>query len=167
MTTKKTSTAKTPSKATTGKSGKPAPKATVKPVVPAPAKAPAAPAKAPVAKAPAAKAPVAKAPAVKGISLSEAKPGAAGDPLKKKELFERVKARATGVKGREVRQVLDAVLEELGLLLAAGEGLNAQPLGNLKVQKRRETNGADVVVCKLRRKKPKSGGKDPLAEAAE
>ncbi|GKY87871.1 HU family DNA-binding protein [Sinisalibacter aestuarii] len=114
---------------------------------------------------PAAPAPEKAAPAVKGVSLTDV--AQAGDPLKKKEFFERVKARSGDVKGRDVRLVLDAVLEELGTLLAEGEGLNAQPLGNLKVQKRRVTNGANVVVCKLRRKKAKIGGKDPLAEAAE
>ncbi|OIP82706.1 MAG: hypothetical protein AUK37_08655 [Rhodobacterales bacterium CG2_30_65_12] len=87
--------------------------------------------------------------------------------LRKKELFARVKARASGVKGTDVRVVLDAVLEELGALLVEGNGLNAQPLGTLKVQRHRAISGADVVVCKLRRKKPASGGTDPLAEAAE
>lgn len=87
--------------------------------------------------------------------------------LRKKDLFERVKARADGVKGREVRVVLEAVLEELGGLLISGEALNVPPLGNIKVQRRRDQGGADVVVFKLRRKKPGQGGKDPLAEAAE
>jgi DNA-binding protein HU-alpha len=106
-------------------------------------------------------------PAVRGVSLTEAKPGSSDDPIKKKELFERVKARAAGVKGRDVRIVLDAVLEELGALLVEGKALNAQPLGILKVQKRREGTGASVVVCRLRRQKQKPAAKDTLAEAAE
>ena len=87
--------------------------------------------------------------------------------LKKRELFERVKARAEGVKGKDVRVVMDAMLEELGLMLVEGKGLNARPLGTLKVQKHRTQPGADVVVCKLRRKKPGAARKEPLADAAE
>lgn len=112
------------------------------------------------------------------MSLTEtlpAAPGASGAlgpapalVVKKKELFERVKSRASTVKGRDVRAVLDAALEELGAALVAGETLNVPPLGTVKVQKQRETNGAAVVVCRLRRRKGAGGdGKDPLAKAAE
>ena len=87
--------------------------------------------------------------------------------LKKRELFERVKARSHGVKGKDIRVVMDALLEELGAMLVEGKGLNARPLGTLKVQKHNVQPGADVVVCKLRRKKPGVAKKEPLAGTAE
>jgi hypothetical protein len=101
------------------------------------------------------------------VTLSGDAPAPVRQAIKKKELFARVKARAGKVKGPDVRVVMDAVLEELGALLVEGETLAAQPLGTLKVQRHRALAGADVVVCKLRRKKPGGGEKDPLAEAAE
>lgn len=167
MTTKKTSAAKSTTSKPRAKTGTPrtrARKPAAKPLAEtAPVTATGNPATPPAAASIAPR----KVPVVKGVSLTETKAGSSDDPLKKKELLERVKARATGVKGRDVRVVLDAVLEELGALLVDGKALNAQPLGTLKVQKRRETTGASVVVCRLRRAKPKSAAKDPLAEAAE
>lgn len=136
------------------------------------AKAPvkAAPAKTPLGKAPA-KAPaknVAKSPAAAATKTATTKPaGAEATALKKRELFERVKARSAGVKGKDVRVVMDAMLEELGAVLVEGKGLNARPLGTLKVQKHNVQPGADVVVCKLRRKKPGAAKKEPLAAAGE
>lgn len=131
----------------------------------------------------------AKAPAAKTASAATAKPAPVAQPapdpvavtpaaqpeteapaeitLSKKALLERVKARAGQVRGRDVRVVLDAVLEELGGALAAGETLRVQPLGLLKVQRRKELARADLIVCKLRRKKRGDDDKDPLAEAAE
>jgi len=87
--------------------------------------------------------------------------------LNKGELLARVKARTEGVRGREIRQVIDAVLAELGQALVAGEALKLPPLGTVKAQRNWETADADLVICKLRRKKPKDETKDPLAEPAE
>jgi DNA-binding protein HU-alpha len=87
--------------------------------------------------------------------------------MTKKALFERVKQRATGVKGRDLRIAMDAVLEELGAAIVEGDGVKIQPFGTLKVQRRKTLASGDLVVCKLRRKKPGPKGKDPLAEAAE
>lgn len=115
----------------------------------------------PAAKTAAAAAPAQAAPA----TAAEASPAAA--KTRKRELFNRVKARTAGVKGSDVRQVMDAVLDELGMLLVQGEAIDARPLGTIKVQKHKTMAGGDIVVCKLRRKKPSDGGKDPLAEAAE
>ena len=87
--------------------------------------------------------------------------------LTKKALFERVKAQSAGVKGSDVRTVMDAVLDVLGAAIVEGDGIKIQPFGTLKVQRRKPMPGGDVVICKLRRSKPEPKGKDPLAEAAE
>ena len=85
----------------------------------------------------------------------------------KKELFTRVKARTGRVKGPEVRAVMDALLNEVGAALVAGETLKVPALGTMKVQRRKAQAGADVVVCKLNRKKPGAKARDPLAKPAE
>jgi nucleoid DNA-binding protein len=104
-----------------------------------------------------------KAP-VQGVTAAEAAPG---QVLSKKELFARLKARTPGVKGSDTRQVMEAMLDELGEALIAGQNLKLQPLGTVKVQRQKAVGGADMVVLKLRRKKRNPEGKDPLAEAAE
>lgn len=92
--------------------------------------------------------------------------GADGEPatVTKKELFTRVKARTGKIKGHEVRAVMDALLDEMGAALVKGETLKVPALGTMKVQRRKPQAKADVVVCKLNRKKPATKVKDPLAK---
>jgi DNA-binding protein HU-alpha len=104
-----------------------------------------------------------KAP-VQGVTTADV---TAAPVVTKKELFTRLKARTPGVKGSDTRQVMEAMLDVLGEALVAGESIKAQPLGMVKVQRQKTAGGADMVVLKLRRKKPNPDGKDPLAEAAE
>jgi len=132
--------------------------------------------KATTAKKPATATPVASAPAAAPKAVADAAPIGAPERdaapvalslMTKKALFERVRKRAAGVKGSDARIVMDAVLEELGAAITQGEGVKIQPFGTLKVQRRKTLPDGDLVVCKLRRKKPAPTGKDPLAEAAE
>ena len=91
-----------------------------------------------------------------------------GAPLvTRKDLFDRVKAQTGKVKGSDVRVVMDAVLDELGAAMVKGETLRLPSLGTLKVQRHKPQDKSDVVICKLNRKKRKSGAKDPLAKPAE
>ena len=110
-------------------------------------------------------------PKTKPRAMPATKPGGMPEDgpatVTKKELFIRVKARTHGVKGREVRQVMDALLDEVGAALVAGEVLKVPALGTLKVQRHKAITGADVVICKLRRKKPAAKAKEPLAKPAE
>ena len=111
----------------------------------------------------------------KPVRSNPDQPGARGDEppvdapptVTKKELFTRVKARTGRVKGPEVRAVMDVLLNEIGAALVAGETLKVPALGTMKVQRRKAQAGADVVVCKLNRKKPGARAKDPLAKPAE
>ncbi|MBV7409733.1 HU family DNA-binding protein [Maritimibacter sp. DP1N21-5] len=86
--------------------------------------------------------------------------------LAKKDLIDRVIARA-GVKPRHVRQVAEALLAEMGTMLDEAETLQVQPLGTLKVQRRKNVGDGAVIICKLKRKKSTPEGNDPLATAAE
>ena len=89
--------------------------------------------------------------------------------MKIKTLVERV-AEATGGKKKGVREVVEAVLHQLGEALQRGEGLNLPGLGRTKVAKTAEKGGAHHMTLKLRRaphKKHKAEGKEPLADDGE
>lgn len=117
----------------------------------------------------AAKAAPAPAPAEPAVEAEvvEATDDATPPIVNRRALFDRVKARSGKIKGRDVRMVMDAVLDELGESIVAGETVKIPALGVIKVRRKREMPGANMVVLKLRRKKRRPEGNDPLAEAAE
>lgn len=86
--------------------------------------------------------------------------------MNKRALVERVASRA-GVRKAQARPLVEAMLAELGEALDRKEILKLQPLGVMRVARVRDAGAAEVMVCKLRRKKTEKGGGDPLAEAAE
>ena len=110
------------------------------------------------------------------VSLVTAAASAAGLPegptvLKKKELVERVVA-ASGVKKKDAKPVVEAMLAVLGESLASGRELNLAPLGKLRINRVEDKANGRVIVCKLRQPKdtgtgPDNPPNDPLAEAAE
>ncbi len=103
---------------------------------------------------------------VQGVSLQA--PAALG----KKQLIEEVVARS-GVKKKDVKPVVEAMLGVLGESVAAGRELNLQPFGKITIRKQNEKASARVSVARIRqsRGRDRNGGqkprKDPLAEAAE
>lgn len=89
--------------------------------------------------------------------------GAAGEPVvKRKEMMSRVATRAN-LRPNQVREVYDAVLQELGDALMRGEKLRLPPLGMVKVNRIQTSPDADVVVCKIRRNKATDRPKEALA----
>lgn len=72
--------------------------------------------------------------------------------LKKKELIERV-VEASGLKKKDVKPTVEAVLAVLGRAIANGEDLNLQPLGKLMVKNRAEKPNGTVINCRLRQAK--------------
>lgn len=88
------------------------------------------------------------------VETTEAPAGAAEGTLvlRKKDFIDRVVARS-GAKRGEVRQIAEALLEELGAALAANETLALPPLGKLRVTRTQEHAGADTLVVKIRRAK--------------
>lgn len=138
------STAKTKASAPKKVTAKVAPKATVKPVV---AKAtPAAP---------------------KATVIETVKPVVAGAPVKKPELIDRVMAE-TGMKKKDVKPVVEAMLAVMGKALASGEELNVPPLGKVMVNRMKDVANAKILNVKIRHpQKAENAGKDPLAQAAE
>ncbi|MFD1507983.1 HU family DNA-binding protein [Lacimonas salitolerans] len=94
-------------------------------------------------------------------------PDAASPEMKKKELIDAVVARS-GIKKKDAKPVVEAMLAVLGEEMGQGRELNLQPLGKMKINRIKQLSGAKVVMCKLRQNetlgKPDA---DPLADAAE
>ena len=108
--------------------------------------------------------PVSDAVAATPKLVQSSSPAVQGPEMKKRELVDAVVKRS-GVKKKDARQVVDAMLAVLGESLADSRELNLQPLGRLKVTRVKQTNGGQVMICKLRQ----NGGaekadKEALAE---
>lgn len=77
-----------------------------------------------------------------------------GNELGKKELFDLVVARS-GMKKKDVKPVVEAMLAVLGDALAEQRAMNLQPLGKMKVQRGKELPDGRALVLKLRQKTAK------------
>lgn len=87
--------------------------------------------------------------------------------LKKKELVERVVDRL-GFKKKDVKPVVEAVLQELGDAVAEGRALNLEPFGKLNINRTDTRPNGRITVCRLRQNlQPPVSVSEPLAEAAE
>jgi nucleoid DNA-binding protein len=71
------------------------------------------------------------------------------DDLKRKELVDLVVARS-GIRKREAKPVVEAMLAVLGDSVAAGRQLDLQPFGKLRINRMVEKPNGRVTVCKLR-----------------
>lgn len=87
-------------------------------------------------------------------------------PVNKKEFVGRVAKRAD-LRPNQVRAATEAALEELGRAIVNGEELKLPGLGKLQVKRKKDIGKAEVMVCKIRRKKDEESETDPLAPAAE
>lgn len=107
-------------------------------------------------------------PAPKATVVGAAKPVVAGAPIKKPELIERVMAE-TGMKKKDVRPVVEAMLTVLGRALSDGEELVAPPLGKVMVKRVKELPNARVMNVKIRHPLNAGGNVAPasVVEAAE
>ena len=76
--------------------------------------------------------------------------------LRKKELIERVVARS-GVKKKDAKPTIEAMLAVLGEALAGGEELNLQPMGKVMVKRVKEQPNAKVMTCRIRQRKAGAG----------
>ncbi|WP_371224491.1 HU family DNA-binding protein [Roseovarius sp. 2305UL8-3] len=90
--------------------------------------------------------------------------------LKKQELLQKVVDKS-GIKKKDAKPVVEAMLEVLGEALADGREFNLQPMGKLKLNRTKETPNARIIVAKIRQSKRTGGGgmgpKDTVAAAAE
>ncbi|HBQ36849.1 MAG TPA: DNA-binding protein [Rhodobacteraceae bacterium] len=72
--------------------------------------------------------------------------------LRKKELIDRVVARS-GIKKKDAKPTIEAMLAVLGEAMAAGEELNLQPMGKVMIKRVMEKPNAKVLVCRIRQRK--------------
>ena len=127
-----------------------------KPAAAKPAKKPASPAKAKAA-------PLKAVPEVSAVAEASAaaalvvKP--ASQALKLKDLVERV-AKASGAKKNGLKEIVEAVLAEMGQALSEGKELNLPPLGKAKVNRQK----GDLLVVKLKRSGGEKSGKKDVTE---
>ncbi|MEQ6247830.1 HU family DNA-binding protein [Sulfitobacter sp. HNIBRBA3233] len=78
-------------------------------------------------------------------------PVVVGNELRKKELFDLVVARS-GMKKKDVKPVVEAMLAVLGDALSEHREMQLPPLGKLKVQRGKEMSDGRALVLKLRQK---------------
>ncbi|MBW4708672.1 HU family DNA-binding protein [Roseobacter sp. YSTF-M11] len=69
--------------------------------------------------------------------------------MRKKELIDNVVARA-GIKKKDAKPVIEAMLAELGETLASGRSLILPPLGRLRINREKKLANGRVMVVKLR-----------------
>lgn len=87
--------------------------------------------------------------------------------MKKKELIDLVVERS-GIKKKDAKPTIEAVLAILGEAIANGRELNLQPFGKLRINRSEEKPNGRVTICKLRQSKSvNTPPKDPIATAAE
>lgn len=117
---------------------------------------------------PAPRVPHIPAPPAKPEAISEAveERMTPGLELKKQELIDKV-VEASGIKKKDAKPVVDALLDILGAALAEGRELNLSPLGKIKQNRVRETANARIIIAKIRQGKTSDKPSDPLADAAE
>ncbi len=77
--------------------------------------------------------------------------------LRKKELIDRVVLRS-GIKKKDAKPTIEAMLSVLGEALSNGEELNLHPMGKMKVTRVIDKPNATVMVTKVRRRKLSAGG---------
>ncbi len=99
-------------------------------------------------------------------SNAAAEPETASNELKKKELIDLVVARS-GIKKKDAKPVIEAMLAVLGDAVAEGQELNLPPFGKLRINRTVEKPNGRITICKLRQSANAPGGTTPLAEAAQ
>ncbi len=72
--------------------------------------------------------------------------------LGKRELIDRV-VKASGIKKKAAKPVIEAVLKELGDAVSRGETLNLQPFGKANVKRSKDLEHAEILEVRLRRSK--------------
>ncbi len=98
--------------------------------------------------------------APKAVVVETVKTVVADAPMKKPELIERVMAE-TGMKKKDVKPVVEAMLTVLGKALTNGEELTVPPLGKLMIKRTKEAANATIVTIKLRHPLNAGGGNGP------
>ena len=87
-------------------------------------------------------------------------------PIKKPELIERVMAE-TGMKKKDVKPVVEAMLTVLGRTLANGEELTVPPLGKVMIKRMKDVANAKIMTLKVRHPNRDATPKNLMTHMAE
>lgn len=82
--------------------------------------------------------------------VASRKPDLTQELLRKKELLDTVTERS-GVKRKDVKPVVEALLAVLGETLDAGRQIQVPPLGKVKINRIADKENGNVLICRLRR----------------
>ncbi|MEM8576758.1 MAG: HU family DNA-binding protein [Pseudomonadota bacterium] len=93
-------------------------------------------------------------------------PVVTGPMMRKKELIEAVVSRS-GIKKKDAKPVVEAMLDVLGDALADGRELNLQPLGKVMVKKSKDLPAGKVLITRIRQSKPAAQTPAPDAAPSE
>ncbi|MGH1578010.1 HU family DNA-binding protein [Planktotalea sp.] len=83
------------------------------------------------------------------VVVTEVAPVVSDPALKKKELIDTVTERS-GIKKKDAKPVVEAMLAVLGQTLSEGREINLQPLGKVKINRTKEVQGGSVIIAKIR-----------------
>jgi len=109
------------------------------------------------------------APKVKPTLVEAKNPVVTQPELRKKELIDLVVARS-GVKKKDAKPAIEAMLAVLGEALAEGRELNLRPMGKLKVNRVEKKSNGTIIASRIRQPRDTlatSPQPDPIAHAAE
>jgi hypothetical protein len=84
-------------------------------------------------------------------------------PLNKKELIDEVVLRS-GVKKKDAKPVVEALLSVLGETVASGRDLNLRPFGKLLLKRSELRSNGTLHVCRLRQPLEQPRGSQEIAE---
>lgn len=93
-------------------------------------------------------------------------PVVSGPVMRKKELIDAVVTRS-GIKKRDAKPVVEAMLEVLGAALQEGRELNLQPMGKVKVKREKKMAEGKVLVTRIRQARTLSARLAPADDGAE
>ncbi|MBY6065257.1 HU family DNA-binding protein [Leisingera aquaemixtae] len=97
------------------------------------------------------------------VVVAAAAPVVQAAALAKRELVEQAVERS-GVKKKDAKPVVEAVLALLGEAVAEGRELNLKPFGKLRVNRSQERGNGRVFVCRLRQPQTVEGTANAGAE---
>ena len=86
--------------------------------------------------------------------------------LKKPELIDRVVA-LSGVKKKDAKPVVEAMLSVLGQAISDGEAPNVQPFGRMRIVKSKDLPNGQAITLKLRRSGPALSESEAGAELVQ
>lgn len=83
------------------------------------------------------------------VVVNAPQPVVSGPVMRKRELIDAVVAKS-GIKKKDAKPVIEALLEVLGSALQDGRELNLQPMGKVKVNREKKMAVGKVLIARIR-----------------